>query len=303
VEIRFPTLTISTQERPVPSRLATITVVLAGVAALVSASAGVVGAAPVRALRTAHPAATIGGPFIRANGHETLPLRGGSVSSANWSGYAVTPTGDVTAVSSTFIVPTAGLVLPGFAASWAGIGGYSSQDLIQAGVAEDSFPTNPLLGDQYFAWYELLPGSAVQLTNCTGVTSCAVSPGDSVTVHIFQTANDVWTIDVSDSGHWSWSRTGVAYTSTHSSAEWILEAPQVDGVQSLIAGVGTAHFGPLSTFTVGAGSPQPIAAGGPTQINLTTPLISTVNLATPSALAADGQSFNVCAYATSCATP
>jgi hypothetical protein len=91
--------------------------------------------------------------------------------------------------------------------------------------------------------------------------------------------------------------------STHSSAEWILEAPQVDGVQSLLAGVGTAHFGPVSTSTVGSGSPMTIASGDPTQINLTTPEIPTIDLDTTSALAPDGQSFNVCAYTQSCAAP
>jgi Peptidase A4 family len=223
---------------------------------------------------------------------------------ANWAGYAVTPSsGSITGVSSTFTVPTAGLILPGFSASWTGIGGYSSSDLIQAGVAEDSLPTNPLLGDQYYAWYELLPGAAVQLTGCSGDTSCAVSAGDSVSVHIFQTATNVWTIDVADSGHWTWASTGIAYASSHSSGAWILEAPQIDGVQSLIAGVGTAHFGPTSTYTVGSGGPLSIASGDPTQINLTTPEIPTINLATTSALASDGQSFDVCAYAEACAAP
>ena len=68
---------------------------------------------------------------------ERLPAHGGTADSLNWSGYAVTPTGGgITAVSSTFTVPTAGLVPPGFAATWTGIGGYNTSDLIQAGTAE-----------------------------------------------------------------------------------------------------------------------------------------------------------------------
>jgi hypothetical protein len=287
-----------------PSPLAKLSILFAGVSALIAGPAAVAGAAPHHSGQAGHTVPRIGGPFIRTNGHGALPLQGGSVTSANWAGYAVTPSsGDITGVSSSFTVPTAGLVLPGFSASWTGIGGYSSSDLIQAGVAEDSVPSNPLLGDQYYAWYELLPGAAVQLTGCTGDATCAVSAGDSVSVHIFQTAADVWSIDVADSGHWTWTATGIAYASTHSSAEWILEAPQVDGVQSLIAGVGTAHFGPESTYTVGSGSAQTIASGDPTQINLPTPEVSTINLATTSALAPDGQSFNVCAYAETCAAP
>jgi hypothetical protein len=297
-------------ERSVPNRLAKAALVLTGVSALAAGSAEMASAAaPPAAAGTAHASVThkagvLGGPLIRSNTREALPLQGGSVQSSNWSGYAVTPSdANVTGVSSTFTVPTAGLILPGFSANWAGIGGYSSTDLIQAGVAEDSVPTNPVLGDQYYAWYELLPGAAVQLINCTGDSSCTVNPGDVVSVNIFQTANDVWTIDVSDSGHWSWTDSAVSYTSTHSSAEWILEAPQVDGLPTLVAGDGTSYFGPTSTYTVGSGAPQTIASGDPTQIDLTTPEVPTVNLATPSALASDGQSFNVCVYATGCATP
>jgi hypothetical protein len=289
----------------VPSRLAQAAFVLTGLAAVAVGAAEIAGsAAPPPPAAPTPTSAPVGGPLVRSNSHEALPLKGGSVQSSNWSGYAVTPSGDdVTAVTSTFTVPTAGLVLPGFSANWAGIGGYSSTDLIQAGVAEDSVPSNPLLGDQYYAWYELLPGDSVPLTGCSGDSSCSVSPGDVVSVDIFQTADNVWTIDVSDSGHWSWTDTGVPYTSTHSSAEWILEAPQVDGLPTLVAGDGTSYFGPTSTYTVGSGAPQTIASGDPTQIDLTTPEVSTVSLATPSALASDGQSFDVCVYATSCGTP
>ena len=73
-----------------------------------------------------------------------LPRHGGTADSLNWSGYAVTPGGGVTAVNSTFTVPSAGLVPPGFAATWTGIGGYNTSDLIQAGTAEQSAPDNPV---------------------------------------------------------------------------------------------------------------------------------------------------------------
>ena len=66
------------------------------------------------------------GALIPTNPGEPLPLHGGTVDSLNWSGYAVTPhTAKVTAVSSTFKVPAAGQVPPGFAATWTGIGGYN----------------------------------------------------------------------------------------------------------------------------------------------------------------------------------
>ena len=226
-----------------------------------------------------------------------LPTHGGTADSLNWSGYAVTPGSAVTAVSSSFTVPSAGLVPPGFAATWTGIGGYSSSDLIQAGTAEQSAPNNPLVGPQYYAWYELLPASETQLTGCSGDANCTVTPGDDITVNISQVSGNTWSISMTDSGHWNWS-TDVTYSSSASSAEWILEAPTLVA-QTLLAPVGTVHFGPTSTYTTD-GATHTIAQGDPTQIFLSP---GVVNEATPSALAADGQSFNDCAYAQSCAAP
>jgi Peptidase A4 family len=238
------------------------------------------------------------GVLIPSHKGQVLPIHGGTTDSLNWSGYAVTPsTSNITAVSSTFTVPSAGLVPPGFAATWTGIGGYSSSDLIQAGTAEQSLPSNPLVGDQYYAWYELLPASETQLTGCTGDPNCTVTPGDDVTVNISQVSGDTWSIAMTDANHWTWSK-DVTYTSSESSGEWILEAPTLVA-QTTLANVGTTHFGPTSTYTAG-GVTHTIAEGDPTEIDMGP---GGVNEATPSALASDGQSFNDCAYAQSCATP
>ena len=240
-----------------------------------------------------------GGVLIRSNSHEVLPLHSGTATSTNWSGYAVTPAGGgITGVTSTFAVPTGGLIPPGFAATWTGIGGYDTSDLIQAGVAEAALPSLPAVGEQYDAWFELLPNAETPLTGCTGDANCTVAPGDAVTVHIFQIGATEWTISMVDAGHWTWS-SNVSYQSSNSSAEWIQEAPTVEGLQSLLANTGTTSFGPTSTYAAG-GQTLTIAQGNPTQIDLSPGLI---NEATPSALAADGQSFNVCAYAQICATP
>jgi hypothetical protein len=230
---------------------------------------------------------------------EVLPTHGGTADSLNWSGYAVTPSGGgVTAASSTFTVPAAGIVPPGFAATWTGIGGYTSSDLIQAGTAEQSLPSNSVLGPQYYAWYELLPAGETQLTGCSGDTNCTVNPGDHISVTINQVSGTTWRISMTDSGHWSWNK-DVTYSSSESSGEWILEAPTLDVAQTLLAPVGTVNFGPTSTYTVG-GVTHTVAQGDPTQIFLSP---GVVNEATPSSLAPDGQSFNDCAYAQSCPTP
>ena len=103
---------------------------------------------------------------------------------------------------------------------------------------------------------------------------------------------------MADTNHWSWT-SNVNYQSTNSSAEWILEAPSIEGLQSTLANTGTTAFGNASTYTAG-GQTLTVAQGAPTQIVLSPGLL---NEATPSALAADGQSFNDCAYAQTCATP
>jgi hypothetical protein len=269
---------------------------VASVALLVLAMTGVASAAVVTPRGI--------GPLLRAHRGHRLPRHGGTVSSLNWSGYAVTPSArGVTAVSSTFTVPAAGLLPPGFAATWTGIGGFGTNDLIQAGTAEQSLPTLPLLssllGDQYYAWYELLPGAEIQLTGCSGDANCTVTPGDQISVNISQIGPTQWSISMTNAGHWSWSQ-DVTYSSSGASAEWILEAPTLLVAQTLLAPVGTVAFGPTSTYTTG-GVTHTIAQGNPTQINLS--LGGPINFATPSPLGSDGQSFNDCAYQQSCAGP
>lgn len=260
--------------------------------AAAAAAGALVAAAPASAttLPGRDRAQVATGTLIPAQKGEVLPLKGGTVDSLNWSGYAVTGSG-ITGVDGTFVVPTAGLDPPGFAATWAGIGGYSTSDLIQAGVEEDSV-------GGYNAWYEMLPASETPLSGCTGDSACTVNPGDDITVDISNTGGSNWNISLTDAGHWSWSKT-VSYSSSESSAEWILEAPTLLVAQTLLANVGTVHFGPTSTYTQG-GSSHTIAEGNPTQIDLG---LGIVNEATPSALASDGESFNDCAYAQSCPTP
>lgn len=274
-------------------RTSRVAMVLVGLSAIAGVSGVFTGVSA-----QSRPTGSLTGAMVRANTHSLLPLgaaiRAGSVNSLNWSGYAVTPPNPVTSVTSTFQVPAAGLIPPGFAATWAGIGGFNSQDLIQAGISEQSLPDNPVLGPQYFAWYELLPAGETQLTGCSGDANCTVAPGDSISMNISQASASTWNISMTDVGKWSYSN-AVTYSSSRSSAEWILEAPTLLVLQTLLAPVGNVHFGPASNFT--AGGTKTIAQGNPTEVILTPGLI---NEATPGPIAPDGQSFNVCAYAQTC---
>jgi hypothetical protein len=238
------------------------------------------------------------GVMIPAHRGRPIPRANASQDSLNWSGYAVTnPVGHkITKVTSTFVVPAVKGTTPGFSSAWTGIGGYNSSDLIQAGTASEYVPG---LGANYYAWYEILPASETQISNCSGDATCAVHPGDNVTVTINTTgaiqANQTWNVSIVDAGHWTYSK-ALTYASTYSSAEWILEAPTI-GVQVIMPALQTTTFDPNNTFSVDNGAAQNIASGGPVDISMNT--IEGV----PSALDADGDGFNACAYALSCAAP
>jgi hypothetical protein len=72
------------------------------------------------------------------------------------------------------------------------------------------------------------------------------------------------------------------------------------GAQTIPANTGTNYFGPTSTFTTASGV-HTIAQGNPITIDMGP--AGAVHEATPSGLASNGQSFNVCAYKQSCPTP
>lgn len=273
-------------------RLGALVAVTVGALACVLALTGASNAHP----RAGSTTAARSGVLIPATPKQILPVQSRTVQSSNWSGYAVTSRKHmITAVSSTVVVPKVSSAPFGYAATWAGIGGYfhDSSDLIQAGAAEDS-STGGAFGRQYYAWYELLPSSEKHLHNCSGDPDCRVRPGEHLTIKIRNLSRKAWAISVQDAGRWSWHKQ-VKYSSSRTSAEWILEAPNIDGAQSTLAPVGKVHFGPTSKFGH-AFSGRTLAQGKPVRIVLT-------GEAKPSELAANGQSFNDCAYRSSCPRP
>ena len=184
--------------------------------------------------------------------------------SSNWSGYMVTtaatsgctPATGVTysSVSGTWSVPTVtgsgggggllgGLTGAGttYSALWTGIDGVNDTNLIQAGTEQDVIGGSP----QYDAWWEILPAPE------TVIPSITVHPGDALAVTITKGASPCasgqWLIAVTDStadaqGRGSPFTTCQAYTGQQTSAEWVTEAPTVNGMQSALANYGTALF-------------------------------------------------------------
>jgi hypothetical protein len=242
----------------------------------------------------AAPSATAGhGVMIPADARASLPTRNATEASVNWSGYAaIAPAGaKITSVTQHWIVPSVSPTPPGFSSTWAGIGGYNTRDLIQAGTESDTAQTP-------YAWYEILPASETPITSgCVGDRTCRVRPGDAMSVTIRSTGGSGWKISMADAGHWTWSK-NLTYRSTFSSAEWILEAPTV-GAQTVLANVGTQKFTGKNTFVVN-GVTKNIRQGNPVRIVLGA---GAVNEATPSPLNPTGDRFNDCAYKNSCPAP
>ncbi len=250
-----------------------------------------IGAAIAVAAAAPHGVARREGAMIPTSPHERIPLSGGTVDSSNWSGYVVSSKRHkITSVAGSFVVPSASRTRGGFAATWAGIGGYRHGALIQAGVGEQA--SRAVSGRYYYAWYELLPRPEHP------IPGHRVRPGEHINVTIRQTGSSHWRISIVDIHHWRWSRR-FSYHSANASAEWILEAPLLNGGVTNLAHVGVVHFGPGDTFRLD-GHRRTIAQGHPTRILLVGRHGG--REATPSHLAGQDR-FNDCAYSRSCHTP
>jgi hypothetical protein len=217
-------------------------------------SAGLLGvtltlAAGTGAVATAAPT-IVHAPRIPANGHG---LRN-TWAASNWSGYAETGAG-FTGVSGTWTVPA---VAPSssatYSSAWIGVDGFNNSNLIQTGTEEDYYNGAP----HYNAWWEILPAPETALPS-----NYVVTAGDSMKASIYETSTvsggithgrshsvgsqHVWVITISDTTRgWSFT-TNQSYNGAGTSAEWVMEAPQVGG-----------HIAPLAHYTI---SPNPATNG------------------------------------------
>jgi len=134
-----------------------------------------------------------------------------------------------------------------YSAAWAGIDGFTNSNLIQAGTEHDYTGGKA----HYSAWWEILPAPE------TVIPLISVLPGDSITVSITKEASAItsptmcsagqWLITLTDSGsgtHAAQSEfaTCQSYSGPGTSAEWIFEAPQVNGRIATLAQYGSTIF-------------------------------------------------------------
>jgi hypothetical protein len=241
-----------------------------------------------------HPNANAGNPGSGASGQPgtapnpaTQPAPLSSGQSHNWSGYAATG-GTYTAVSGTWIVPQVAAASAGSDATWVGIGGVESHDLIQAGTEATASGTGDV---QYEAWIELLPRSSHPVP-------LAVSPGDSVTVSLTQQSTGNWLVAFKDNTTGQTYQTPEQYDSSLSSAEWVEEAPSGGRRVLALDQFGSVKFSAGST--VKNGTTDTIAKAGGQAITMADRYGQPI--AKPSALAADGSSFTVTRLADSTPT-
>jgi len=218
------------------------------------------------------PGATPGGP----------PATVGSTS-RNWSGY-VASGGTFTAVSGTWTIPTVSASTSGTSAradaTWVGIGGATTTDLVQAGT--QATVVNGVV--QYSAWVETLPQASRDV-------SLAVTAGDTVTVSLAQPTAGTWNITIQNTTSGGVYNGTVTYASSVSSAEWIEEAPTAGkGGVVVLDRFGTVQF--TNGSMVKDGQTVTPAAAGATAVTMVNNKTG-VTLATPSALGPDGASFTV----------
>lgn len=185
-----------------------------------------------------------------------------ALESTNWSGYIDSGSkAKFTGVSGTWTVPSVKPGPAGYSSSWVGIDGNTTTDLIQAGTEQDWGPD----GVVYYAWYEILPASAMYLG--------AVFPGDEISVQLAHAGTASWTVTVDDvTQHTIWSG-AVSYSAPGTSAEWIEEAPTNSQTFKIypLADFGTVQFSDLEV--AGTGTATATAApiymvarnGGPVQ--------------------------------------
>jgi hypothetical protein len=199
--------------------------------------------------------------------------------SRNWAGYAARG-GTFTSVSATWTVPRLALGGPfGADATWVGIGGVRTDDLIQAGTQQSVTSAGTVT---YHAWIETLPETShpVPLT---------VLPGDSVTVSVERQDGDTWLISFVNLTSGKTLERTLQYASRLNSAEWIEEAPFAGRRVLPISEFGSLTF--TSATAVRNGKTLSVA-------DLNARAISLVDdsgrlLAVPSPLSPDGASFTV----------
>jgi hypothetical protein len=271
-----------------------VTVTRAGVARLGALLAGLV--------LTAVLAASAAAGTPSAHG-QLLQLRADANQSGNWFGYdqgtLEKGTTLFSSVGGDWTVPAATQHTAGqdeYSSDWIGIGGgcvdagctVADNTLIQTGTEQDVDTAGHA---SYSAWWELIPGPSIAITNMT------VAAGDHMHSTIAEAVpgSNVWTITLQNVTRNQTFTTTVPYSSTHGTAEWIEETPLLLGTNAGFAALPNLSNPAFSAATVN-GANANLQSSEEIQLTDSTGKV----IGTPSAPNAARNGFNACTWATSC---
>ena len=180
--------------------------------------------------------------------------------SSNWAGY-VAQGGPYTDVSGVFnvaslygsqpLVSQNGSVTSA-TSEWIGIDGYlqSSTSIIQTGVV-----LSPVANTNSYtinAWWETYPNPA-QI-----VSALTVSPNDVINASIAQVSPGIWSISLDDITNGQTFSQQVSYTGQLSTAEWIVEAPEINARPTTLSPFSQVSFTTSESPTAGSSSFIPL---------------------------------------------
>ena len=152
-----------------------------------------------------------------------------------------------------------------YSSAWIGIDGHGgTQDILQCGTEHEVVCVNGNTKRQVYAWMQWSPGPEVEITNFP------VYSGDSMYCLVCVDSNTdayIYLTNLNTSNYTSFGITAPSGTTLRgNSAEWILEAPYINGAQSNLANYGEIFF---DEAIAGNALHQLIQAGSGTAIYMT----------------------------------
>ncbi len=211
--------------------------------------------------------------------------------STNWSGYVAAnrlsapQQGSVSAVSGTWVVPT---LKPTpdhtYCSLWVGIDGYNSSTVEQIGTEHD---WNNGAQENY-AWFEMYPGASY------AINGFPLHPGDVISASVRYIGNSTFVMTLHNDTRRVTSTIPTQYTRSsvaqRKSAEWIVEAPYLNGILPL-SNFGIARLSKCMATINGVAARLRNSSWQNMGIEMITP--TGAAKAIPSAIASDNASFTV----------
>jgi len=178
-----------------------------------------------------------GAPGLARNTRVGVANDAASVTTMNWSGYAVVdgqnPFQSGTTVYGEWVVPVAQQAAGACTGSWAyssewvGIDGFTSSDVLQAGIEVDALCSSGSTTAFYSAWYEWYPDVETRITNLP------IAPGNIIGVEVWNsgpTQGNAYIVNYTTQQSVSLAFNAPAGTSlVGDSVEWVVERPEVNG--------------------------------------------------------------------------